>query len=594
MGVSLVPNRILDETIRSAAGGADGADGLNFQYSEPHKAMVVGAFGAGKSTLVNRLVDPADESDPVAPEGDGARGMTQRIRLVFDGVLEVGRVRHRVNVYDTPGFNDPDKSPAQLMQELCRGTLHLAKGVDAIIHVLRKGRMSDQDRMLPRLLLDGLSHDAQSRQELIGRWQMVVTHADSGRTQVDEAQIEQFRGEMAAFFGDELRPVVQQAIFIENGPRNRPPYGDAWGNRDKILGAVVQKRRVYHSVYKSRPLEEAMAVSLRNIFTSWSGVRIGEIRRNEVTALLNHFETVHRQKGFVEMTPATTTNERFRAHWNSMSTATRDATAMQFADKVVPELTRTADSLWTRTVTREVFGGGGGGGGCFPGATLLQTPGGAKQLSELRVGEKVLAVDSSGRLHFDDVYFFGHADGGELLHCTRLQTNSDKLLLLSNRHFLPVAQSLATSWADRQLIYAQDVKVGDCVWVQEDNGEVSCEAVTHVSREKAWGAFNPYTLGGTLLANGVVASAHSDWLLDDICPKRFLGKLPAIYQAAFLPGRLFYLTLGSRVADALGMNNPQETVGEGTPLRALAFFVASTMLPATAVTCAALRSIEWF
>ena len=64
-----------------------------------------------------------------------------------------------------------------------------------------------------------------------------------------------------------------------------------------------------------------------------------------------------------------------------------------------------------------------------------------------------------------------------------------------------------------------------------------------------WGVFNPDTLTGTFV-DGVVASAHTDWLLDDCCPRRCAGWLPAVYQALFLPDRLLYRGLGSMAARA--------------------------------------------
>lgn len=41
--------------------------------------------------------------------------------------------------------------------------------------------------------------------------------------------------------------------------------------------------------------------------------------------------------------------------------------------------------------------------------------------------------------------------------------------------------------------------------------------------------------GGHLVVNGVVASAHSDWVLDDVVPPRMVPYLPEIYQAIFRP-----------------------------------------------------------
>lgn len=44
------------------------------------------------------------------------------------------------------------------------------------------------------------------------------------------------------------------------------------------------------------------------------------------------------------------------------------------------------------------------------------------------------------------------------------------------------------------------------------------------------GLFNPFTMSGDIVVNGVLASAHSDWLLDAVMPNAWAHRLPAIYQ----------------------------------------------------------------
>ena len=107
------------------------------------------------------------------------------------------------------------------------------------------------------------------------------------------------------------------------------------------------------------------------------------------------------------------------------------------------------------------------------------------------------------------------------------------------------------------------------------------EAVTRVYSSLAKGVFNPYTLTGNIIVDGVVASAHSDWLLDDFCPRRCTGWLPAVYQALFVPGRLLYRALGTVAADVLDVNNPQKSYKKkiGTSPRAFAFLLAVSVVP---------------
>lgn len=98
----------------------------------------------------------------------------------------------------------------------------------------------------------------------------------------------------------------------------------------------------------------------------------------------------------------------------------------------------------------------------------------------------------------------------------------------------------------------RDISVGDAMWAQgpskvgqEGIAALSMHVVASISTVQKQGLYNPYTLGGTIVVNGVVASTHSDWFLD--APFQFLGLthwLPAVYQLVLLPVRMLYRVLG--------------------------------------------------
>lgn len=207
---------------------------------------------------------------------------------------------------------------------------------------------------------------------------------------------------------------------------------------------------------------------------------------------------------------------------------------------------------------------------CFPGSSSVQTSTGMKRMSDLRVGDSVLAVDSSGKMIFDDVYFFGHADASKELAYRVLKLSATSTpLTMSARHFLykcPV-QGRACLWQERVHTYAKDVVIGDYVWAAGPiEAKVSLQKVLVVSEKRETGIYNPYTLSGAIVVNGAVASAHSDWILDDVVPESWTQYLPYVYQAFFLPGRWLYYLGGSDAANFLDVNSPQsqpETYGKG-------------------------------
>ena len=62
------------------------------------------------------------------------------------------------------------------------------------------------------------------------------------------------------------------------------------------------------------------------------------------------------------------------------------------------------------------------------------------------------------------------------------------------------------------------------------------------------GFYTPITLGGNIIVNGVVASAHSEWFLEPYVPKSLSRYLPATYQAMLLPARVIYHLVGPKFA----------------------------------------------
>lgn len=194
---------------------------------------------------------------------------------------------------------------------------------------------------------------------------------------------------------------------------------------------------------------------------------------------------------------------------------------------------------------------------CFPADASLVTPTGFKKMSELRVGDIVQAVNGAGQTFFDEVYFFGHARSSTKAEYVALKF-AETSLELSDRHFLPTCpeHGVVCDWAQHVHSYAKDVQVGDYVW-RAHGEEVDLQMVLESSMVVKEGFFNPYTLSGKVVVNGVVASAHSEWLLDEWMPSLWTRYLPATYQAMFLPGRWLYQSVGPSAADVLDVNNPQ-------------------------------------
>jgi hypothetical protein len=224
---------------------------------------------------------------------------------------------------------------------------------------------------------------------------------------------------------------------------------------------------------------------------------------------------------------------------------------------------------------------------CFPADASVETTTGLKLMSDLRVGDRVRAVDGAGKSIYDEIYFFGHAENSESNEYVNLKlSETGAAMQISHQHFLPTCPQHGEdcNWDEHIHAYAQEVQPGDYVWVATSDKSKS-QKVLATSTVVKKGLYNPYTLSGKIVVDGVVASAHSNWVLDDWTPSAMSQYLPAVYQVLFLPGRLLYQFAGASAADFLDVNNPQLTGTHGYGPE----FLGGCLLSCLAVIVMALR-----
>ncbi len=125
---------------------------------------------------------------------------------------------------------------------------------------------------------------------------------------------------------------------------------------------------------------------------------------------------------------------------------------------------------------------------------------------------------------------------------------SGRALTLSPRHFIPVAAGADGAWDARVAKGADEVRVGDFVWSAAGEGRMAVDEVVAVATRAAAGAYNPLTLNGTIVVDGVVASAHSDWFLDGVVRADTQAR---VYQAILAPVRVAYRAMGPAWMEAV-------------------------------------------
>lgn len=205
-------------------------------------------------------------------------------------------------------------------------------------------------------------------------------------------------------------------------------------------------------------------------------------------------------------------------------------------------------------------------------------------MTELRHGDRVLAVGWDGQLAYEEVYFFSHRDPAMMAPyktLTMLEAfgyNKRTLQLqLSATHYLPVSEDASgacaalasaaasgpaepavhSSWslAAQKLSWAKDHAMmmpfqmgpGMVAWVAGPNGSASPACILSIQDSLEKGAFTPFVRARGLVVDGVVASPHSRWgaVVGRLhLPEAAAPHVPAVMEWALLPVYGAYKVLG--------------------------------------------------
>ncbi|XP_031829455.2 hedgehog signaling protein [Nomia melanderi] len=150
----------------------------------------------------------------------------------------------------------------------------------------------------------------------------------------------------------------------------------------------------------------------------------------------------------------------------------------------------------------------GKSGGCFPGKSLVRTEDGlAKRLDQVRLGDRIAALDSRGDIVYSEVIAFLDRSLTERRQFVRLTTESGRMLTLTPAHLVPVE--------GRSSVFAGRVQPGDKILVRDpaDENEVEhrlrWDKVMDSRLVLEEGVYAPLTMEGTLLVDDVVASCYA-------------------------------------------------------------------------------------
>ena len=175
---------------------------------------------------------------------------------------------------------------------------------------------------------------------------------------------------------------------------------------------------------------------------------------------------------------------------------------------------------------------------CFPADAIVHSHDkGPMQMKDVRIGDLLLTYNDAGEPMYDPVYMMGHKDGESFAMFLSITASNNQTIRLTPDHYIFVVRN------ETMLeIPSQGVEIGDGLVV----GKASILPVVAISLVKSQGLYNPYTMTGRIVVDGVLASCHSSAMLDGLFHK--LGiPLSTGYQVAFEPIRFLYTLLGPRI-----------------------------------------------
>ena len=179
---------------------------------------------------------------------------------------------------------------------------------------------------------------------------------------------------------------------------------------------------------------------------------------------------------------------------------------------------------------------------CFPADALAELRDGRKvAMKDLQVGDTV----RSGPDSYSEVYVFSHQVRAAETAFVQITVKTGQSLKLSPSHFIPVSKVCDGT---TEMVHASDVKAGSCVLVSGGDSMRQTEVVSH-EIVFAKGLYNPFTKEGNIVVNGILASSHSEWFLDELASNiGGVSFLPSIYQAVLGPARWLYNLVGPEIA----------------------------------------------
>ena len=138
--------------------------------------------------------------------------------------------------------------------------------------------------------------------------------------------------------------------------------------------------------------------------------------------------------------------------------------------------------------------------GCFAGSETVNLESGEERLiSDIRVGDRVLAADAAGQTSYSDVVFVPHKANSDDALFTHITTASGRDIKMTPSHIIMAGPCHMPG--PLPLIYASSVNLGDCVMTVSGKDTVST-----VETVQGKGLYTIVTKEEYVVVNGIIAS----------------------------------------------------------------------------------------
>lgn len=137
---------------------------------------------------------------------------------------------------------------------------------------------------------------------------------------------------------------------------------------------------------------------------------------------------------------------------------------------------------------------------CFAGSETLHLESGeVRVISDVRVGDRVLAADAAGRSSYSEVVFVPHKANEDDALFTHITTATGRDIKMTPNHIILAGSCHSTG--PLPLKYASSVSVGDCVMTVSGKDMVSTIGTIHGK-----GLYTIVTKEEYVVVNGIIAS----------------------------------------------------------------------------------------